>query len=277
MTGASSGIGLETARALARLGARVVMVCRDPARAEAARVLVAEAAGDDGAAPIVLLADLADLAAVRRLGDEVDATVDRLDVLVNNAGVLVPTRRTSPDGIELTLATNHLSMFVLTDRLLGLLGADGGGRVVTVSSEAHRAARLDWSDLQAERSYSAFRAYGRSKLMNLLFTVELARRTAGTGVTANALHPGVIASGFWRGVGGPLGLAAKVVKPFMTSPEAGAATSVYLAASPDVAGISGRYFAKQREKTPSGAARDADDARRLWDVSQALVGAGAPA
>lgn len=270
VTGASSGIGLVTARELAARGAKVLLVCRDPVRGKAALEAVRAAA--TGRAPALLLGDLSSQAEIRRLAHEVRRRWSHLDVLVNNAGGLFMSRRLTLDGIESTFAVNHLAPFLLTNLLLDALDAAQSARVVTVSSIAHRYARLDFDDLQGERRYDGFAAYGRSKLANLLFTRELARRLEGTLVTANCLHPGVIATNLGADNGWLARLALWVATPFLSSPEKGARTSVYLAASPEVAGISGGYFVDCREEEPAEVARDDRAARRLWKVSAKLTG-----
>jgi NAD(P)-dependent dehydrogenase (short-subunit alcohol dehydrogenase family) len=275
VTGATGGIGQATAAGLVRLGARVGIVGRDQHRAQAA----ASAIG--GANPTayvdVFVADLSSQGEVRRLAAEVLATYDRLDVLVNNVGGFWATRRVTADGLEHTLAVNHLAPFLLTTLLLERLKASGPARVVTVSSGAHTQGRIDFEDLQGERDYSGPRAYNQSKLANLLFTYELARRLPPGDVTANALHPGMVRTGFgaedqqvaWR-------VVAPVVRPFLRSPARGARTSIHLAASPAVAGVTGTYFADRRPKRSSRLSQDAVVAARLWQVSTDLVARPAP-
>jgi NAD(P)-dependent dehydrogenase (short-subunit alcohol dehydrogenase family) len=202
----------------------------------------------------------------------VKAKHDRLDVLLNNAGVLVTTRRTTVDGIEETFAVNHLGYFLLTNLLLDLLIKSAPARIVNVSSEAHRGAHMRWDDLQFERTpYRQFSAYGQSKLCNILFTRELARRLEGKGVTANALHPGVVASGFGQTDGGLMRFVIRLAHPFMIGPEKGARTQVWLASSPDVDGISGKYFDKCAEREPNRAAKDDAGARKLWAISEEMT------
>ncbi|MCA2978630.1 MAG: SDR family oxidoreductase [Myxococcaceae bacterium] len=268
VTGATAGIGLETARALAREGAELLLVGRN---AEKTKATVAALEASTGNKAIVgLLADLSSVAEVKRLAAEVLARVDRLDVLINNAGAVNPKRETTADGFESTFATNHLAYFGLTLLLLPALRRAPAARVVSVASEAHRRAKLDFADLQSER-YSAFTAYGRSKLANVLFTRELARRLEGSTVTANCLHPGVVASSFMSKPG-LIGIFGKVFGVFMISSEAGAKTSVYLATSSEVERVSGRYFDKCKVREPSAAAQDDEAARRLWAESERLTG-----
>lgn len=267
VTGANAGIGKATAEELARRGGSVVMVCRSPERGEAAREEIRAATGNDGVD--LLIADLSSRRQVRGLADEVGERYDRLDVLVNNAGVITKERRLTEDGFEWQFAVNHLAPFLLTNLLRPLLASSAPSRVVNVASKAHRGASLDFEDLQMEREeYRPLKAYGRSKLANLLFTLELARRLEGTGVTANALHPGVVSTKL-------LFTAARVTR-FLSflfrSPERGARTSVYLATSPEVDGVTGQYFVDGRPREPSPEARDPDRARRLWEESRRLVG-----
>lgn len=270
ITGANQGIGKASAVALGKLGAKVVLVCRS---AEKGRLAVADIQRQGAKDVDLLLADMGSQADIRRVAADYRAKYERLDVLLNNAGVLVTGRRTTVDGIEETLAINHLGYFLLTNELLAPLKASAPSRVVNVSSEAHRSARMRWDDLQFERQrYSAFAAYGQSKLANILFTRELARRLEGTGVTANTLHPGVVASGFGRTYGGVTSMVMRVAQLFMITPEEGARTSVYLASSPDVASVTGKYFDKCALKEPSRAALEADAPARLWTLSEELVG-----
>lgn len=270
VTGANSGIGKATAAALAAAGATVVMVARSQARGEAALAEVRQASGNDRLT--LLLADLSSQTAVRQLAATFRQQFSRLDVLVNNAGALFMRRELSVDGIERTFALNHLAYFLLTAELLDLLKASAPARIVNVSSDAHFQGRLDFDDLQLKHGYAGFRAYSLSKLANVLFTVELARRLAGSGVTANALHPGFVGSNFAQNNGGLSRLAMRLLRPFARTPEQGAETVVYLATSPDVAGVSGAYFADRTRKEPLAIARDPAVARRLWDVSARLVG-----
>ncbi len=269
VTGASNGIGLQTAVGLARLGASVALVARDRAKGEAALAAAREASA--GGTPSLFLADLGSLAEVRRLAGELAAALPRIDVLVNNAGAMHTARKESADGIELTLAVNHLAAFLLTALLLPRLRAAAPARVVTVSSEAHRIAPLDLDDLQARRGYAGMRVYGRSKLANVLFSNELARREAGTGVTSNALHPGVVATGFGRNDPGWFRVLVTLGRPFLASPEEGARTSIHVAAAPELERVTGRYFKDRREVAPAPFARDEAVQRRLWELSERLV------
>jgi NAD(P)-dependent dehydrogenase (short-subunit alcohol dehydrogenase family) len=269
VTGATSGIGLVTARELARRGARVVLVGRNPVRTEAAVAQIrAEAGGPDVES---LLADLSSQEQIRDLARRFRERHPRLDVLVNNAGGMWLRRERTADGLEMTFAVNHLAYFLLTHLLLDALRAGAPARVVNVSSEAHRKAAIDFDDLQGERSYSGWRQYCRTKLMNLLFTYALARRLGGSGVTANALHPGWVATGFagnngWRGR-----LWQAAANLFAIRPEEGARTVVYLAASPEVAGVTGKYFVRERAVPSSPASYDEAAGERLWQVSLGLT------
>ena len=272
VTGGTGGIGLATAAGLAGLGARVGHRRARPPRAPRPRPGV-RAAG--GAEVDVFVADLS-VAGARcvRLAAEVLAAYPRLDVLVNNVGGFWATRHVTADGLERTFAVNHLAPFLLTNLLLDRLRASAPARVVTVSSGAQAMGRIDFDDLQGERAYNGQRAYNQSKLANVLFTYELARRLEGTGVTANALHPGVVRTAFGAGGLRPrgCGCCSPFVRPFMKSPERGADTSVLLASSPQLEHVSGRYFADGRAKRSSRASYDTDVAARLWRVSAELVG-----
>ena len=268
VTGASSGIGLYTALGLARTGMRVVMVGRDRARTDAARRFVIERAGSDRVE--IALAEFSRLAEVRRLAEELLAGHDRLDVLVNNAGLMSSRYRLSPDGFELTFAVNHLAPFLLTNLLLDRLKASAPARVVTVASEAHRRERIDLDTLAKGIGWGQRKAYGRSKLCNILFTRELAERLS-SGVVATCLHPGVVATGIGQH-GGVIELGWRLLKPFMMSPEKGAETSLFLATVPDPTPFHGGYVIGKSLARPDSAALDAGLARRLWDQSARLAG-----
>jgi NAD(P)-dependent dehydrogenase (short-subunit alcohol dehydrogenase family) len=274
ITGANQGIGKASAEALGKMGARLILVCRSEEKGKAA-VADLERAGATGVE--LLLGDMRSQADIRRIAGEVQARHDRLDVLLNNAGVLVTQRRETVDGVEETFATNHLGYFLLTNLLLDLLKKSAPARVVSVSSEAHRGAKVRWDDLQLKQGWSSFRAYGQSKLCNILFTRELARRLEGTRVTANCLHPGVIASGFGHTDGGFVGGVFTVIKPFLITPEKGARTQVWLSSASEVEGVTGKYFDKCKEATPSRAALEAGSPERLWAMSSELTGLGAGA
>ncbi len=269
VTGATSGIGMRTALGLARLGANVVMSGRDAGRGQAARDEVCRASGN----PLVdlMLADFASLAQVRRLAAEFEERYHRLDVLVNNAGGILPRRQESTDGYEMTWAVNHLAPFLLTNLLLGRLRASAPARVVTVASNAHLIGRIRLKDLQRRRRWSSWGAYGQSKLANILFTTELARRLAGSGVSANCIHPGIVDTNFAHS-GGTAELFFRLVRPFLRKADHAAQLVLHLALSPQVDGISGRYFANGKVAWSTPASRDAALARRLWDVSARSVG-----
>ena len=269
VTGATSGIGKAAAAALARQGAEIIVVGRDPGRAEA----TAAAIQADGAPPPkVEIADLALLDQVRALAGRLNQNLDRIDVLINNAGLVLNERQVTPDGYEHVFAVNHLAPFLLTNLLRPKLTASAPARVITVSSDAHTAARLDLDDPNLEHGWSSWRSYSNSKLANILFTRELAGRLDGTGVTANCLHPGVVRTGFGRDARPLMRVGITIAKPFMLSPERGADTMVYLASSPDVAAKTGGYYVKRQLREPSAAARDDGLARRLWEISERLTG-----
>lgn len=270
VTGASHGIGFATASALAAAGATVVLHGRDPERVETLCRMIQQHTGSQSVSG--LAADFSSLSEVRRLAAELIARHQRLHVLVNNAGASVSGRHRTADGFEWHLGVNHLAPFLLTNLLLETLEASAPSRVVTVASVAHRGNPVDLDDLDFEQGYGSFAAYGRSKSANILFTVELARRLAGTGVTANALHPGVVATNLASTMPAPLRWIVTLLKPVMASPEQGAETSIYLATSPEVDGVTGRYFVKCREATADAPATDADRARRLWARSAELAG-----
>jgi NAD(P)-dependent dehydrogenase (short-subunit alcohol dehydrogenase family) len=268
VTGATSGIGKATATALARLGAQVVLVGRDRGRGEAT---AAEVAAAGALLPRLEIADLASMAQVRALAGRLGA-LERIEVLVNNAGLMAGQRRVTADGFDEVFAVNHLAPFLLTSLLLGQLTAAAPARVITVTSGAHTGARLDLDDPQLERGWDGWRAYANSKLANILFTRELARRLEGTGVTANCAHPGVVRTRFGREARLPMRAAVTLGRPFMLSPQRGASTIVYLATSPEVAGASGGYYVKRQRREPSAAARDDATAQRLWQLSEELTG-----
>jgi retinol dehydrogenase-14 len=271
VTGGTDGIGKATAIGLAGLGARVGIAGRDLRRAEAAAVDIRGATGNSNVDAFG--ADLSSQAEVRRLASEVLETYPRLDVLVNNVGGFWATRHLTADGLERTFAVNHLAAFLLTDLLLERLKASAPARVVTVSSGAQSLGMIDFGDLQGERKYSGQTAYNQSKLASVMFTYELARRLEGMGVTATVLHPGVVSTRF--GAEDPSQTFKFLVpfyRPFMKTPQQGAATSIYLASSPEVAGVTGGYFAKRKPQISSKASYDREAATRLWHASAGLVG-----
>jgi retinol dehydrogenase 14 len=269
VTGGTGGIGRATAAGLAALGARVGVAGRDRARAEAA---AEDIRAFGGAGVDVFVADMSSQAEVRRLAAEVLDAFPRLDVLVNNVGGSWAHRHTTVDGLEHTFALNHLAPFLLTNLLVERLKASAPARVVTVSSGVHSTGRIDFDDLQGERAYSVQRAYSQSKLANVLFTYELARRLDGTGVTATVLHPGVVRTGFGAEDRGPMDVLAVLARPFMKRPERGAATPIYLASDPEVEGVTGRYFVGRTPRASSKSSYDTAVAARLWRVSADLVG-----
>ena len=278
ITGGNAGVGKETAVGLAREGADVVFTARDATRGADALADIRERSGS--ATVEVMALDLSDFASIRSFSEAFLASHDRLDVLVNNAGLVQKRRALTDDGFEMTFGVNHLGHFLLTSLLLDRLCASAPARVVVVSSHAHKHAGggLDFDDLQSERAYKSFQVYGKTKLANIYFTREQARRVDPSEVTVNALHPGFVASRFGRdGDTGRLGDVAMVLgRPFAISPEKGALTSIWLASSPDVEGTTGGYFYKCKPSTPSKLAQDDEIARRLWTTTEALIaGAGA--
>jgi len=270
ITGATSGIGQVAAERLAAMGARLVLVARDRTRGEATLARLRERG--PGLAHRAHYADLSRVADTKRVAAEIAAAEPRVDVLINNAGALFNARQVTPDGLERTFATNHMAYFLLTHGLRERLLASAPARVVNTSSNAHRRATLDFDDLQSSRDYKGLEVYGRSKLCNILYTRELARRSAGTGVTANSLHPGFVATRFGDESGGPFSYVIRVAKVFAISSEKGAETIVYLASSPDVATISGGYFYQNQLATPTRAAQDDAVAGRLWSETRKLAG-----
>lgn len=270
ITGASSGIGQVTALELARMGATVVMLVRSRERGEAARQAIITQTGNQQVE--LLVADLASFASVRAAAQELRSRHQRLDLLLNNAGLYMGQRQLSSDGFEMTFAVNHLAHFLLTNLLLDLLKASGPSRVVHVSSDAHLGGSNRFDDVRATRGYIGFRAYADSKLANVLFTYELARRLEGSGVTANALHPGAVRTNFAVETAGLFGVLFGLVRPLMLSPEQGARTSIYLASSPEVATVSGSYFVNCRPRKSSPNSYDRTAQSRLWALSEELTG-----
>jgi NAD(P)-dependent dehydrogenase (short-subunit alcohol dehydrogenase family) len=270
VTGATSGIGLVTARALAQQGATVVVVGRSPERGKAAVQRIIQESGNSQVE--LLLADLSVQAQVHQLAAAFRQRFTRLDVLLNNAGAIFLQRRVSLDGIEMTLALNHLAYFLLTHLLLDTLKASAPARVINVASDAHRGARLHFADLQKTQRYGGWGAYCQSKLANVLFTYELARRLDGTGVTANATHPGFVATRFSRNNRGMFALLIRLAQWTALSPEQGAETLIYLATSPAVQHSTGRYYVKNRAVESSKASYDREAAQRLWQLSTQLTG-----
>jgi retinol dehydrogenase-14 len=271
ITGASSGIGFATSRQLAAGGARVVMVSRDLASGATARDEIARIA--TGPQPLFLPTDLSSQREIRSLSDELHNRFAHIDVLLNNAGTASPRRELTVDGLEMTFATNHLAPFLLTQLVLDLIVTAPAGRVVTTTSESH-ARGLDFDNLQGERRYSFFSAYASSKLANILFTYELARRLDGTGVTANCFTPGPTATNFGRGAGGAMGIMSGLVRLLGHSAKDGARTVVYIASAREVDGVTGQYFYHGRPSRSKPITYDATVAARLWSISESLTGAG---
>ncbi len=271
VTGASSGIGRTAADGLAKAGAQLILICRSAARGEAAR---AEIAKSSGRTPDLILADFADLNAVRKAGAQIVERYPQIHILLNNAGLFSRSRVLTRDGYEMTFAVNHLAPFLLTDTVLPALERGGtagrAARIVTVASAAANRASIDLSDLMAARRYSMLGAYGQSKLANILFTKELARRLPPRPVTANCLHPGVVATRIGN-AGGIASVVWSAIKPFMISPEQGAVTSLYTATAPEIEGVSGAFFVKQHQARPNPIANSEDIAARLWAESEKLV------
>lgn len=278
LTGATGGIGLAAAEELARRGARLSIVARSEARAAEA-VSRINAAALERAPVDVLHADLASLQSVRELAADCLARYEQIHVLANNAGAINGTRRLTPDGIELTWAVNHLAPFLLTTLLLDRIVASAPARIITTTSDAHKNRLIPFDDINADNSYASrgFARYGQTKLANILFTTELARRLAGTGVTANCFHPGLVATGFNRNNGRAMRAVMSVLRPLARSPQKGAATLVWLADSAEAGDTSGGYFVDCRQATPSKPAQDPDTAARLWEISQEQVTARTPA
>jgi NAD(P)-dependent dehydrogenase (short-subunit alcohol dehydrogenase family) len=269
VTGATAGIGLVTAQELARKGARVILVGRSSERCSRAADEIRAQAGTT--AVEWLVADLSSQGDIRRLADQVRQRSGRLDVLVNNAGGIFLKRQESADGIEMTFALNHLSYFLLTSLLLPLLESSAPARVVNVASDAHKGVSINFDDIEGKTRFGGWRAYQKSKLANLLFTYELARRLEGKRVTANALHPGFVRTTIFREPGFVGWLLRRAADVIALSPEDGAKTSIYLASSPDVAGVSGQYFVKEKPTESSPQSRDTAAAQRLWQLSEEMT------
>jgi NAD(P)-dependent dehydrogenase (short-subunit alcohol dehydrogenase family) len=269
ITGATAGIGLAAARALAAMGARVAGVSRDPDKCARVAGELRETTGNGDIG--IFCADLSSMKSVRQLADDLLARFPRIDVLINNAGGIYVRRVLTVDGFERTFALNHLSYFLLTRRLLDRLTASAPARIVNVSSSSHYSSRIHFDDLQLAGKYSAMRAYGQSKLANLLFTYELDRRLKGTGVTANAVHPGLVRTDITKDNGWLFRLFQPLVLMGSRTPEEGARPIVYVASSPEVEGVSGAYFIDERPVRSSDASYNPDDAARLWNMSENLV------
>jgi len=271
ITGGTSGIGQVAAEELAAMGARMVLVARDQARGEQTLVRLRQAG--PGVSHALHLADLSRLSEMKRVARAIAAAEPRIDVLINNAGALFGSRQLTEDGLEKTFALNHMSYFVVTQELRERLVASGA-RVVNTASDAHKGAKLDFNDLQSAQNYRGFKVYGKSKLCNILFTGEMARRWTGTPVTVNCLHPGFVDTRFGDESGGMFSKVVRVAKTFAISPEKGAETIVYLASSNEPAKSNGLYFYKCRPETPTKEARDPDAARQLWEISEKIAAVG---
>lgn len=274
VTGGTSGIGEVAALRLAGQGARIVLIARDQKRG--AITLAKLKQGNPNVSHAAHYGDLSSIADMNRVAGEVANSEPRIDVLINNAGAVFLSRKLSVDGLEMTFATNHMNYFVVTNVLLDRLKATPGARIVSTASDAHKSGKLDFGDLQSSTSYSSFRVYGTSKLCNILFTRELARRLGSSGVTANCLHPGFVGTRFGQNNANNIVMKglARLIMSFGLSPEEGAKTIIHLASASDVATISGEYFYKCKLAEPSLAAQDDDAAKRLWNVSAKIAGLG---
>lgn len=269
VTGANSGIGKVVARELGRQGATVTMVCRDQGKGEAAKKEIELATGSKSIE--LMIADLSSLESVRNLAKTYKEKHDKLHILVNNAGLLMGKREVTADGLETTFVVNYLSQFLLTNLLLDTLKASAPSRIVNVTSDAHYQGHIDFDDLEEEKKYSPMKSYSQSKLAQVLFTHELAEKLVGTGVTVNAVHPGVVRTN-WGDEGGPMSIAIRLGRPFMLSPDKGAETPLYVATSPEVADISGKFFAKKKEKESSEESYNKAESKQLWEISAKLSG-----
>jgi len=269
VTGANSGIGKATALGLAKLDATVVMVSRDKDKGEAALLEIRTLSGNKNIDSMV--ADLSSQDSVRELAHDFKARYKNLHVLINNAGIFLPKRVSTVDGLEATFATNHLGHFLLTNLLLDVLKASAPSRIINITSSAHRGTEMNFEDLQGEKKYSGFHAYSQSKLANVLFTYELARQLEGTRVTVNCLHPGVVRTGFGKDQTGLMSVLVRIGSPFMMSPEKSAKAVIYLGTSPELEGVSGKHFSRGKEERSSTESYDAASAERLWKISAELT------
>ena len=269
VTGGNSGIGKATALGLAKLNASVVIVSRDNHKGEAAIIEMKAKSGNRNLE--AMTTDLSSQDSVRQLAHDFTTRYKRLHVLVNNAGIFLPKRVQTVDGFEATFATNHLGHFLLTNLLLDVLKASAPSRIINLTSSAHYGTEMDFEDLQGEKKYSGYHAYSQSKLANVLFTYQLAKQLEGTGVTVNTLHPGVVRTGFGRDQGGLMSILVTVGRPFMISPERAAKAAIYLATSPDLESVSGKFFSRGKEKRSSRESYDEASAERLWKVSEELT------
>jgi NAD(P)-dependent dehydrogenase (short-subunit alcohol dehydrogenase family) len=269
ITGGNSGIGKATALGLAKLDATVIMVSRDKDKIEAALLEIRTRSGNKNVDAMV--ADLSSQDSVRELAHDFKARYSKLHVLVNNAGIFLPKRVQTVDGLEATFATNHLGHFLLTNLLLDVLKASAPSRIINLTSSAHRGAEIDFEDLQGEKKYSGYHAYGQSKLANVFFTYQLAKQLEGTGVTVNCLHPGAVRTGFGKDQGGLMSILVTVAGPFMISPDRAARAVIYLATSPELQGVTGKHFSRGKEERSSTESYDVASAERLWKVSEELT------
>ena len=271
ITGADSGIGKATATALAEMGAHIVMMARNPERGEKARLDIMAQSRNNRVD--LMLCDLADMASIRKFASEFMIRYSHLDVLINNAGIYTDKRMLTADGFEYQFGVNHLGHFLLTNLLLSILRSSSPSRIINVASGAHFGGKMDFDDLHQEKNYSGWKAYSQSKLANILFTYELAHRLAGTGITVNCLHPGFVNTRFAVDrETGKRNLMMLISKPFSISPAEGAETVVYLAASPEVEGVTGKYFVQRRQRSSSKASYDLQDAEKLWNLSSLMTG-----
>ena len=270
ITGANSGLGLATARELAKMGASVVMVCRNQEKCATAVEAIKKTTGNTVESTI---ADLASFDSVRKLSKELEEKYQKIHVLINNAGLIMGKRVITQDGLETTFEVNYLSHFLLTNLLLNKLKESAPARIVNVTSDAHLSGHMSFDDLQEEKGYSAMKSYCQSKLAQVLFTYELAERLKGSGVTVNCVHPGAVRSN-WGDEAGPLGIGIRIARPFMLSPEKGAETAIFVATSTDLADISGKYFTKKKARESSAESYNLEERKRLWDVSMKLCGLG---
>lgn len=270
VTGANSGVGKITALELAKMGAEVIMVCRNQKKGEEALADILLKSKSNKVK--LMLCDFSSQKSIRAFVEEFKSQYNKLHILVNNAGLIIPERKLTEDGIESTFAINHLGYFLTTNLLLDLLKDSAPSRIVNVSSEGHKIGHINFNDINYENNkYKSMNVYCDSKLANILFTKELAKKLKGTNVTANCLHPGVVNTNFASDYSEKFGFISKLVKGFFITPEKGAETQIYLASSPEVEGISGEYFDKKKIKTPSKEARDAEVAEKLWKLSEKMT------
>lgn len=274
ITGANSGIGFETARALAQQGAFIVMVCRNEDKADAARIKILKEVPDAGID--VVLCDFSIQAEIRNAAKEIQQKYEKIDILINNHGFVAAERENTVDGLEITFAVNHIGYFLFTHLLLNMVKESEEGRIISVASEAHHSGEFNSKNLQLDHGFKPWKAYGNSKLFNILFTKELANRLAETSVTANCLHPGVVSTNFAQDSNWVLKTLFRLGKYFFISPQKGAQTTLFLATSDTVKDVNGAYFKNKKVAIPSKTARDEEAASVLWDMSEKLCGIGSP-